>query len=336
MRFREFFTEAEADLQPGYSLFAIPGGDTIQIPSTIRQKYNDQQILGLLKQQGYNVPAVPQVGQGAKITPPPSATPQVPAAPVPGQASDAPPGHVLVRSPTGQLIYVKQEFTDGKGKLTPHGLELLNQQHSKLAVAAKVPEKLKEPMMAAKQQADQYLGRALTDVEWDALVRVANAEASHQPQEQAWVIASVLNSVRRYKNSVYDEIMKKNRMQSVTGSKVDPTASPNFTNTPPATELSSIFKAASSILPTIPKNVMHFTSANELLYAKEKGTSNDWFKKLTLLYNATKNKSNPPGTFAVKVGGSIFATDFDPVQVLKLAQKPTVKPIKSANPGKKA
>lgn len=261
-----------------------------------------------------------------------------PAAPI--QAEEPPPGHVLVRTPTGELVYVKQEFTDGKGKLNPHGLELLQQQHQRLAMKATtgVPEKMKSEMVTAKQQADQYLGRNLSNVEWDALIRVANAEASHQKDEQAWVMASVLNSVRKYNNTVYDEILKKNRMQSVTGSKIDPSASPNFSNAPPTSELGAIFQAAISMLPKIPKTVMHFTSADELLYSQKKGTNSDWFKKLSTLYNATKAKINPPGTFAVKVGGSIFATDFDPTQINKLAQRPmptATKPSATAKPAVK-
>ena len=336
MRFKEFVIESPVPAirigapteptPPGQKRWGIEG-KVIFAPATMTGEQvsatlaaNPAILDAPVATQKISSPGIP-----APTAPAPTTTAPAPAAP-PGETP--PPGHILVRSPTGEQIYVKQEFTDGKGKLNARGLELLGQQHKKLAIkaTANVPAKLQPVATEAKQQADAYLGRSLSDIEWDALVRLANAEAAHHTDEQAWVMAAVLNSVRKHKNTVYDEMLVKNRMQSVTGNKKDPAASPNFSNAPPTSALQSVLQAASTMLHNIPKSVMHFTSANEVLYSAEKGTSSDWFKKLSTLYNATKAKLNPPGTFAVKVGGSIFATDFDPKQVLALIPKLGAKP----------
>lgn len=192
-----------------------------------------------------------------------------------------------------------------------------------------VPTQLQSTMPQAKAIADSYLGRPLVNYEWDSLLRVTNAEADHTPDEQAWVMAAVLNSVRKNKNTVYHEISKANRMQSVTGSATDSSPSPNFSQSLGTNALSQILAAVKK-LPSVPKNVIHFTSADETLYSANKGTNKGWLSKLSTLLRGTQAKVNPPNVFATKVGKTIFATDFTPEDITRIqnvlaAKKPVAK-----------
>ena len=202
---------------------------------------------------------------------------------------------------------------------------------------ASVPTNLQNPMTQAKTSAERYLGRPLAGYEWDSLLRVANAEASHQPDEQAWVMAAVLNSVRKNNNTVYHEISKPNRMQSVTGTEKDPSASPNFSKAVNTPGLSQILSAAISTLPKVPKNIVHFTSNKEAAY--KAGTNKGWLGKLLSILQGTKLRVNPPNIFATQVGDSVFSTDFTPEQLVdirtKIATK-TAPPTKTPSPVAKA
>lgn len=212
----------------------------------------------------------------------------------------------------------------------PSILKQAQQDLTQTATTTAVPPNLQSTMPKAKAIADSYLGRPLVNYEWDALLRVTNAEAGHNPDEQAWVMGAVLNSVRRNNNTVYHEISKPNRMQSVTGSATDASPSPNFSKALPPDGLSEILTAAKK-LPAVPKNVIHFTAADETLYSSSKGTNKGWLTKLLTLLKGTQARVNPPNVFAKKVGQSIFATDFTPEDLnkiqLALASKPVTKTI---------
>lgn len=164
-------------------------------------------------------------------------------------------------------------------------------------------------LLQAKTIAETYLGRPLANSEFDPLLRVAYAEGSHRSDEQAWIIAAILNSVRRFKNSVYHEISKVNRIESVTGREVDPTASPNFSKPLTTKGLSEVLSAF-KILPSVPKDVMHFTAIDNKAYRP--GTSTDWKHQLMTLHYGTLSKVNPPNIWGKIVGKSVFTSDFTP------------------------
>lgn len=71
----------------------------------------------------------------------------------------------------------------------------------------------------ARKSAETYLGRALSDREWDLLLRATAAEASPDKEEQAVVAASILNRVRKSGTDVETELAKPYKFESYTGSK---------------------------------------------------------------------------------------------------------------------
>ena len=208
----------------------------------------------------------------------------------------------------------------------PSVLDVAQPDFSRSGTTTNAPASLKTSLAQAKTVADNYLGRPLADYEWDSLLRVSYAEAAHNAEEQAWVMASVLNSVRMFNNTVYHEISKTNRMQSVTGPKGNRVASPNFTNAINQQGLSEIL-AAIKILPTVPKSIVHFTAADEKAY--QQGTSTGWKTKLMTIYQGTKAKVNPPNIWGKIVGKSVFSTDFTDDDFLKIRTSLTAKATKA-------
>jgi hypothetical protein len=321
MRFKEFFTEAPVPLivaanpaQPtpaGYKRWNVEGKVVFALANMTGPQISDALVANpaLLGQQV--APQQPAPQQPAPQQPAPAQSGMMAPQGL-YKTPDSPAGFVLVRTPTGELIHVEKRFSDGQGRLNAEGLKRLKSTHSNFALQAvnKIPPELQQNITQAKTAADSYLGRPLAEEEWDILLRLTNAESSSDPKEQAWIMGSVLNSVRTKKQSIYSAMTVKNRYQSATGNKKDPTASPNFTNPPPKGRLKSIASAATTLLPSVPKDIVHFTAANEKLYSKEQGTSADWYIKLLKLLQDTKKKKNPPGIYAVQIGKTILSTDF--------------------------
>ena len=119
----------------------------------------------------------------------------------------------------------------------------------------------------AKSAAEKYLGRVMTDAEWNQLVRATFAEASQNQTERAYVMAAILNRTRNAKSTVTATLYKPNQFQSVTGTSRDGNRpSANYTNGPNETNKRSIYGAATDILASVPKNIINFTSANVAAY----------------------------------------------------------------------
>lgn len=300
MRFKEFFPEAQQDLQPGHSLFAIPGGETIQIPTAIRQKFNDQQILALLQQQGYqppaNVdkpastswhvsnpgPAAPQAGQGAKMTTPPD------------QTTELPPGYREFKLPNGNLTAVPQQLDDKQALaliqrrrpdlLTPVAQSMSPKKPTRVIIPsdmAALPVVDQKLMGKAKQVADTYLGRAMTPQEWDHLLRATYAESGHSEKEDAHIMATILNRARQGGfggKNISRVLTSPQQFQSVTGTAVDHSIASTFTQGPPKQSLTIILNGVVNHLLKVPKDIGYFTSNKEAAY--KAGTNKDFLKKM--------------------------------------------------------
>lgn len=207
-------------------------------------------------------------------------------------------------------------------EVDPSVLNTAQPDFTRSGTTTNAPANVQPALAQAKLVADTYLGRPLADYEWDSLLRVAYAEAAHNAEEQAWVMASVLNSVRLHKNTVYHEISTTNRMQSVTGKKGDRVASPHFTHAINQQGLQEIL-AAIKILPTVSKAIIHFTAAKDEAY--QPGTSTGWKTKLMTIYHGTKARVNPPGIWGRIVGQSVFSTDFTDEDFINIRTKLTAK-----------
>lgn len=305
MRFKEFFTEdTQADLQPGYSLFTIPNGETIQIPTNIRQKYNDQQILAMLKQKGYPMP-----GQGAMV-----AKPQ----PQPQQVDTLPPGYREFKLPNGNLTAVPQQLDDKQALaliqkkrpdlLGPVAQSMTPKKPVRVTIPADLPvlptvdQKL---IASAKKTADTYLGRAMTPQEWDHLLRATYAESGHQPKEDAHIMGTILNRSRQGGfggANISNVLTSPNQFQSVTGKKGERSMATNFTQGPPTSQsLTLLLQDVVKNLPKVPKDIGYFVSNKEAAFTK--GTNKAFAQKLKqsggqVIGQSVFNRMTPTGQVA--------------------------------------
>lgn len=195
-----------------------------------------------------------------------------------------------------KLNAVLKTKPDIAGKLTKSTeTEIAKQTSDKQrASAPKVAElPSNEEMAAAKQVAEQYLGKGISDQEWNYLLRATAGEASSNPTEQAYVMGVILNRVRsgQWGNDIISVLTAKNQFQAVTGTRVNPGASRTFNN--PGSRLGSIVKSTINILPNVPNNLMYFTAADPRAYGP--GTNIGFRSKLM----AKKG--------SVVIGGTVFA-----------------------------
>jgi len=146
-----------------------------------------------------------------------------------------------------------------------------------------------------KSNAESYLGREISNDEWDALVRATYAESGRNDKEQAMVMASILNRTRDSKNeSIIDILNKKNQFQAVTGTSKNPGPSQNYSDGPNQKTKNSILNST-QYLPAISRKQKNFSAANSAAYGP--GTNIGWRDKVRA----------EGGT----IGGSVFNTSPD-------------------------
>lgn len=134
----------------------------------------------------------------------------------------------------------------------------------------------------AREAAELYLGRQMSNVEWNQLVSATFAEASGNQTERAWVMAVILNRTRtKYlgASTITDTLSKRNQFQAVTGTSANGNRpSSNYVSGPSIDAAQAIYGAAVNILPTVPKNYLFFTS--NLVSAYGPGTDITFLDKL--------------------------------------------------------
>lgn len=159
----------------------------------------------------------------------------------------------------------------------------------------------------AKKAAEAYLGKSMTDTEWNDLVSLTFAEATSNQTERAWVMAVILNRTRigftprgirntRYRfDTVTDIINQPYQFQPVTGTRKAPGPNDKYLNglNRFPREAISIYGAAKNILKDVPKAFTLFTANSEAAYTE--GTN------IGYLFNL---RSKPQ---SVIKGGTIFS-----------------------------
>jgi peptidoglycan hydrolase-like protein with peptidoglycan-binding domain len=132
----------------------------------------------------------------------------------------------------------------------------------------------------ARKSAEDYLGRPMSDSEWDWLVRATSAESAYSAKSYAMVMGSILNRARDYgKNGVIGALKAFNQFQAVTGTRANghkPSA--NFTRGPNARQLHGICAGAIQYLPQVSHNQRNFSASNPDAYGP--GTDISWLRKL--------------------------------------------------------
>jgi hypothetical protein len=118
-----------------------------------------------------------------------------------------------------------------------------------------------EPELA-RRSAEEFLGRPMSDTEWNNLVAATVAESlPNSPQEQAAIMAVILNRVRssQYPNTVTEVLLQRNQFQAVTGTSANPGPSSNFVN-PNERQMASTIRGVNEYLGTMDPSWLNFTS----------------------------------------------------------------------------
>jgi hypothetical protein len=148
----------------------------------------------------------------------------------------------------------------------------------------------------AKASAEKYFGKAISDNEYSALLKATHAEAAGgkqaSQQEQAMIMASVLNRARTDKGGIMGALTAKNQFQSVTGTANEPGPSQNYLQGPEKERLQSI-EGATQLLQNISKEQKNFTAASAAAYGP--GTNISYRDKMLAAGGTT-------------IGGSVFQT----------------------------
>ena len=144
--------------------------------------------------------------------------------------------------------------------------------------------------------AEEYLGRTMSDEEWEGLVRATYAEATDDPREQAAVMSVILNRAKadNYPDSIVDVLNQRNQFQAVTGTAQNPGPSPRYQMLREGV-LSKFETEVAPLLGTFQdKNWLNFTSGNPAAYGE--GTNIEF---LDTVRNAADS---------MQIGGTIFGT----------------------------
>lgn len=117
-----------------------------------------------------------------------------------------------------------------------------------------------------KAAAEEYLGRPLSDQEYNELVAATYAEAGSNQQERAYVAGTILNRARASGLTVGEVLRQPSQFQAVTGTRNDPSPSSGFVNGPNAQNENLINGAFTNYLSDVPQNNYYFDAANPNAY----------------------------------------------------------------------
>jgi hypothetical protein len=148
----------------------------------------------------------------------------------------------------------------------------------------------------AKLEAEKFLGRSISDEEWEELLRTTVAEASSDSEEQAQVAGVILNRTRNKfggNDTITDVVNAEGQFQAVTGTRYKG-PSFNYTNPTPA-QIASVTNSILTRLSTADKGWLNFTAENVKAYGP--GTNLGYRTKAL----------NTPGREII--GGTIFFTE---------------------------
>lgn len=160
-------------------------------------------------------------------------------------------------------------------------------------LVSKIPNEKIVP--ALKDEVERFLGREVDVYDLDLLIRATAAEASANSKERAGVAAVILNRVRsgRYPSTIEGVLTQRNQFQAVTGTRVNPGPSSNFTNVGSGT-VRGVAKDIIQYLGSMSKSWLNFTANNPKAYGP--GTNLDF---MYTMRNASNSKV---------VGQTVFGT----------------------------
>ena len=217
---------------------------------------------------------------------------------------------------------------DGKGVAVPFGEEMSSldeiSQRDFIYGGSQLPIAIPQTNLMgegneARTLAENYLGRAMSDTEYGALLRAVYAEASGETggeftSEKAMIMASILNRARddyqdHPQGSVIGALFAKNQFQAVTGVPGNRQPSPMYMEGPSGASLEDI-EAATTLLPGISREQKNFTAAATGAYGP--GTNIGY-------------RDNMISSGGTTIGGTVFNTAPAPIEeVSMIPSAPTI------------
>jgi hypothetical protein len=121
---------------------------------------------------------------------------------------------------------------------------------------------------SGKAAAEAYLGKSISDGEYDSLMRATHAESGgkNSPEEQAMIMGTILNRARKHPAGIIGALNAPNQFQAVTGTRFDPGPSRNYRQGPNESRRASIEGAAQNLLHRVPTSQTNFTAASRAAY----------------------------------------------------------------------
>ena len=175
----------------------------------------------------------------------------------------------------------------------------------------------------SRAAAEKYLGKKITDTEFRSLLKATHAEAQAgkgaSQQEQAMIMASILNRSRTDPGGIMGALYAKNQFQSVTGTAKNGHApSQNYLVGPQGERLKSI-EGAAALLEGISKEQKNFTAASAAAYGP--GTNIGYRDKMLAsggtviggsVFQTSPNIAGPSGRYNSQIGKIDPATTASP------------------------
>lgn len=121
-----------------------------------------------------------------------------------------------------------------------------------------------------RESAESFLGRKISEKEYDALIRATHAEAGAKTnkEEIALIMGTILNRARAKggDQSILDVLNAPRQFQAVTGTAAAPGPSGQYRAGPGEERLRAIEQATSTLLPLVSRRQVDFTAASPAAY----------------------------------------------------------------------
>lgn len=198
----------------------------------------------------------------------------------------------------------------------------------------------------AREKAESYLGKKISDSEFSSLLKATHAEAGGgkqaSQQEQAMIMASILNRARDDKGGIMGALTAKNQFQAVTGTAANQNQpSQQYLQGPSGERLASI-EGASALLANISTKQRDFTAASSAAYGA--GTDISYRDKMLAgggqviggsvfrtSMGAGPNNTNPTASVSGPTN-PYSAKNLDQRAVADIGNKPSTIPPATTNP----
>lgn len=123
----------------------------------------------------------------------------------------------------------------------------------------------------ARASVEEYLGRKISDKEYELLIRATYGEASQHKEEYANVMAVILNRARKTGRSIEQVIYEAGQFEAVTGTKKNKhQPNKNFVNGPNE-KFRKMIEDSAGLISGVSKNLDSFSSANPNIYTYGNG-----------------------------------------------------------------